>query len=70
MNVNKNNIRPYLLDVLKWNHNIRLTVQEIKHPIAAWHHDLADTAAAGVKFQVADLPQLSAVLDIYHILAL
>ena len=69
MNVNENNVRPNLSDILEGNHNIRLTVQESKQFIAARDHDFADTAAAGVKFQIAYPSQLSAVLYVDDILA-
>lgn len=68
MNVNENNIRPYLLDIPEGDHDVRITVQETEYAAAARHHDLADTAAAGVEFQIAHPSQLSAVLDINDIL--
>ena len=68
MNVNENNIRPDLFDILKGNHNIGFTVQKSQKLITAWYHNLADAAAAGIKFQVTHPPQLSAVLYIDDIL--
>lgn len=70
MNVNQNDIRTNLFDILIGNHDIRLTVEKIQHLITPRNHDLTDTAAALVKLQVAHLPKLLAIPDIDHILTL
>lgn len=61
MNVNENNIRPYLLDIPEGDHDIRITVEKPEESIAARHHDLADTAAAGIELQIADPAQFTAI---------
>ena len=67
VNVNENNVRSDLPDIFKRNHDIRLTVQKTQEPVAPGHHNLADTAAAGVELQVAHSPQFPAILHINHV---
>ena len=69
-NVNQNDVRADLADILVRNDDIRLTIQKIQNSVLTRDHDLADTAAALIKLQVADSPQLPTVLDIDHVLAL
>ena len=68
MNLNYNDIRSDLLDVLIRNHNIGLAIEKIQYLVAPRNHDLTDTAAALVKLQVTYLPQLLTVPDVDHIL--
>lgn len=70
MNVNENNIRPDLPDIFEWNDYIGFTVQKSQQFIASRNHNLADTAAAGIEFQIAYSPQFPAVFHINHIFAL
>ena len=67
-NVNQNDVRSYLADVLKRDHNIRLTVQKAQNPVIARNHDLTDTSTAWIKFQIAHLSQLLAILYVNDIL--
>lgn len=67
-NVNQNDVRPYLADILKRDHNIRFTVQKAQNPVIARNHDLTNASAAWVKFQVAHLSQLLAILYVDDIL--
>ena len=68
MNVNQNDIRSDLLDILVGNHNIGFTIEKIQYLVAPRNHDLTDTAAALIKLQITYLPQLFAVPDIDYIL--
>ena len=68
MNVNQNDVRTYLADVLKRDHNIRFTVQKTQYPVISRNHDLTDAAAARIKFQIAHLAKLLAVLYVNDIL--
>lgn len=66
--VNQNDVRPYLADILKRDYNIRFTVQKAQNPVIARNHDLTDASAARVKFQIAHLSQLLAILYVDDIL--
>lgn len=68
MNVNQNDVRTYLADVLKRDHNVRLAIQETQYPVISRNHDLTDAAAARIKFQIAHLSKLLAVLYVNDIL--
>lgn len=67
-NVNQNDVRTYLADVLKRNYNIRLTVQKTQYPVISRNHDLTDAAAARIELQIAHLSKLLAVLYVNDIL--
>lgn len=69
MNVNQNDVRPYLTNILEGNHNIRFTIEKIENLIAAGNHNFANAAAAGIKLQIAYLTQLFTVFGIDHIFA-
>ena len=68
VNVNQNNIRSNLTNILKWNYNVWLTIQEAQYPVISRNHDFANTATAGIKLQIANPTQLFAILDVDDIL--
>lgn len=69
MNVNQNDVRADLTDILKRYHNIRFAVQKTQYLIVPRNHDLTDTSAALVEFQITHPPQFLTIFDIDHILA-
>lgn len=68
MNVNENNIRANLPDVLVGYHNIGITVQKAQKTIAPRHHDLTYTSRTLIKFQITHPSQFLTILDIDDVL--
>lgn len=69
MNVNQNDIRSDLPDILERDHDIRFTVQKTQDLVTSRNHDLTDAPAAGIKLQITHPAQLLTVPDIDDILA-
>ena len=66
VDVNKNNVRPDLADILVRDHHLKILLENTQQLAAIRDHDLTDTAAALVKFKIRHLAQPAAVPDIDH----
>lgn len=70
INVNQNNVRADLPNVLPTNGYLGITSQKIKQLTAPRHHDLANATLTLIKLQITNPSELSAIPDIDDVLIL